>query len=206
MLKTLWIVSVLLFAGTANASVLFEPYGGYSVGNLSETAAGATTSTSGSINGFGYGGRVGFVFNHFAIVAGEYQGISAKEQLTGSTTPVNWTQSTYFGTLGFQVPMGLRVLASYGWDLEADESGATPTHYKGTAVKFGIGWHLMYHVAINAEYTIYTVTNYRQNTTTGPISDLYSKFNYSAGMVTLSFPFTFFHWGHGGGRNKSRGY
>src|SRR5437016_5209761 len=113
---------VLLFVSShSGASILFEPYGGYSVGTVSQTSTSQTDT--GSINGFGYGGRGGFLFNHFALVAVEYQSLSAKEKLDAQTTSVSWNQAAWLGTLGIQTPFGLRLLGSYGWDLQIDQGG-----------------------------------------------------------------------------------
>lgn len=193
------ITSLLLLAFASlisvktQAAVLFEPYGGYSVGNIS-TTTNAGASDSGSANGFGYGGRVGFLMHHFVVLSAEYQAINAKEQLKSSAaTQTDWKSHALFATIGFQAPRGFRLLGSYGWDAQTDEA-TTPnaTRYKGTAAKLLIGWHLPTTMAINLEYTIYHYTDSTVNGVTSKIGDSYTKFDNSSVMATISFPFTFF--------------
>lgn len=209
-LCTMPVLFILAFAASANAGLLFEPYAGYAVGSIAlkiaDTASVSPGYTdSGSINGFGYGGRVGFLLQHFVIVAAEYQAITAKEKFSKSTTITDWTQKTMFATIGFQAPRGFRLMGSYGWDFQADEASTpNPTHYKGTALKFAIGFHLPMPVALNLEYTIYKLTDYTQNAVSAKISDTYSKLDYSTVMATLSFPFELFHMSGGGGEGRHR--
>ncbi len=183
----------------ARASVLFEPYGGVGSGTLGvETTEYAD---SGAINGLMYGGRVGLLWQHFLIVAGEYQALSGKEKLGSKSSTVDWDQNTTFATLGFQAPMGFRMMGSYAPTSTVNAGGMS---YKGSAYKLTLGWCLLSEVAINADYTIYNFTDYGLNGTHGKISDTYKKFSYSAAMVSLSFPLTFMHFG-GGSQHKSGG-
>lgn len=199
----------LMLAGVrANASLLLEPYAGYSDGSFSGTPVGTTTANTATIDGFGYGGRIGFMLQHFMILAYEYQGLSNTYRSTpaGSTTSTtySWTQATQFATVGFQAPMGFRILGSYGFSLHANEACEPASSYTGTAYKLAVGWRLMPDVAVNVEYSIYNMVNLTSGGVTSKISDDYSKFNYSAAMVNISFPFTFFHMSGGGGGGKSR--
>ena len=202
------ILMTMIAAGSlAKASILFEPYGGYSVGsgsNKYSTAVGngvnigKTTGASG--NGFGYGGRVGFLAQHFLILAGEYQVINGQEQFDGATSKIDFKQNTIFVTAGFQSPRGFRLMGSYGFDAQADEgSGASPAHLKGTALKFAIGWHLPMPVALNLEYTIYKYTQSTTNGATSTIADTYEKYDRSTVMATISFPFELGRGSSGGG-------
>jgi hypothetical protein len=190
-----------IFSASAKAAVLIEPYGGYAVGSMSKTYLStfsdgslAGNTYSGSNNGFAYGGRVGLLLKHFVILAVEYQGVALSEKFSSSTTTANWDGHTLFGTFVFQSPAGFRLMGSYGWDAQADEA-TTPdkTHYKGSALKLAIGWHLPMPVAINLEYTIYKFNDATNNGTKSAITSSYSKFDYSTVMATLSFPLTLGH-------------
>ena len=189
------------FAIESHASLLIEPYGGYSLGTLSATPD-SGTETNSSINGFTYGARGGFVFRHFVILAYEYQALSATQKTSGSAD-MNWTQGTQYVTLGFQAPNGLRLLGSYGFALNADVN-TTPydTKYNGSAYKLTVGYRFLRDVAINAEYAIYNLNNSTQNGVSSKISDNYSKFSDSAVMFNISIPLTFFNSSGGGGRSR----
>jgi hypothetical protein len=213
MLQRLFVLMLLACAGFAShASLLFEPYGGYAVGTLARkysatfpTGSLAGTTESASVNGFGYGGRVGFLLHHFVIIAGEYQAISAKEK-SDHGVPVNWDQHTTFATLGFQAPRGFRLMGSYGFDAQVDESTLPDkTQYKGTAMKFALGWHLPMAVAINIEYSIFKFTDQSVNGVSAKMADLYDKFDYSTVKANISFPFEFGMGGRGSSSSGSRG-
>jgi hypothetical protein len=206
-LNILSLLALGFAASAAHASLLFEPYGGYSVGSVSATATGGGTSSSASVDGLTYGGLGGFMLDHFLILAYEYQGISATEKVSGVSSSYKWNQTNQFATIGFQAPQGLRLMGSYGFNVNAVDNSTTPgTTFTGSAYKFAIGWKILRHVAINAEYTIFNLTNASYNGTSSKISDSYSKFNYSQAMVNISFPFTFFGSGGGGssGGGKTR--
>lgn len=192
-----------LLSAKTQAAILFEPYGGYSVGSIS-TTTNADASDSGSVNGFGYGGRIGFLMHHFVVLSAEYQAVNAKEQMkSSSATQTDWKSHALLATIGFQAPGGFRLLGSYGWDAQADESTKpNVTHYKGTAAKLLIGWHLPTTMAINLEYTIYHYTDSSVNGVTSKIGDNFTKFDNSSVMATISFPFTFLN-GMGRGRSSS---
>jgi hypothetical protein len=206
MFKFIAAVFLMTVGLNAGASVLFEPYGGYALGTISRTAATGGASDSGTIDGFDYGGRLGFMIQHFLIAAAEYQGISATEKMSTAATSEGWSQHTLYATLGFQAPRGFRLMGSYGWDFEATESN-TPnaTQYKGTAYKILMGYHLPAHVALNIEYAIHQANTETTSGTSSSVSSNYSKFNYSTVIASISFPFTFFH--HlGGGDGESSGH
>ncbi|MGZ3722509.1 MAG: outer membrane beta-barrel protein [Bdellovibrionales bacterium] len=210
LIRIMILMSLASSGAFAQAGLLFEPYGGYSVGSTSKKYSAAYpvgslagTNESASVNGFAYGGRVGFLLQHFVIVAAEYQAINAKEKADTATTQTNWTQHTMFATLGFQAPRGFRLMGSYGFDAQADEATTPdPTHYKGTALKFAIGWHLPTTMALNLEYTIYKYTDTTTNSVNAKIADGYEKYDYSTVMATISFPFDF---GGGMGHRSSGG-
>ena len=203
-------IAMFVVGSFAQASVLFEPYAGYSVGSASNKYSSAAVNgvnigktNSASVNGFGYGGRVGFLAKHFLILAGEYQVINGQEQFDGATGKVDFKQNTIFATVGFQSPRGFRLMGSYGIDAQADEgSGANPAHLKGTALKLAIGWHLPMTCALNLEYTIYKYTQSTTNGVTSTLGDTYEKYDRSTVMATISFPFELGRSG-GGGENQS---
>lgn len=207
------LLCLIFLNARAGASLLIEPYGGYTVGTESvqysatyPIVAKQGYTDNASINGFAYGGRAGFLLRHFVIVAVDYQVFNGKEKFNLATTSVNWTQTTTFATLGFQAPMGFRFMGSYGFNTAITEDGVPPTNFKGSAYKVAIGWRILSDVAINAEYTIFKLTDYTQNGVTGKVSDGFSKLDYSTAMITLSFPLEFFHVGGGGNSGgKSRG-
>lgn len=207
------LLCLIFLSAFAEASLLLEPYGGYTVGTESvqfsstyPIASKQGYTDNASINGFAYGGRAGFLLRHFVIVAVDYLAFSGKEEFNLATTSVNWTQTTTFATLGFQAPMGFRFLGSYGFNTAITEDGVPATNYKGSAYKVVIGWRILSDVAINAEYTIFKLTDYTQNGVAGKVSDGFSKLVYSTAMITLSFPLEFFHvggGGHSGGKSHS---
>jgi hypothetical protein len=110
-----------------------------------------------------------------------------------------------FATLGFQAPRGFRLMGSYGFDAQVDEATLPDvTHYKGTAMKFAIGWHLPMAVAINLEYSIFKFNDRTVNGVNAKMADLYDKFEYSTVKANLSFPFEFGMGGRGSSSGRSR--
>ncbi len=214
MSKNLWIaILVLFFTGVrTEAGVLFEPYAGYSVGNVSykylttvSTPALQGYTDSATANGFTYGGRVGLVLHHYAILAGEYQVIDAKLKFDKSVTDLNAKETTTFLVAGFQMPLGLRMLVGYGIDARADmDTAPNKTLYKGTAYKITLGWIVPAGFALNLEHTIFKYTSATSAGVSTTLSDTYSKFDASSTMVNVSFPFTFLHGGSGHAANNAR--
>jgi hypothetical protein len=198
-MRALFLALVLLTATASHASLLIEPYAGYGIGTLSTKAIGSDTTKNGASSGVVYGGRLGFLARHFAILAAEYQGMNGKMKMDDVATSDKWQQSSIFAEMGFQSAMGFRLLGGYAFDARMTQAGTPNTVFKGSAYKFTLGWVTPADFAINAEYTIYNLKTSTQNGVSTTLNDSFSKYDYSVAMVTLSLPLTFFS---GGGRGR----
>ncbi len=196
-MRNLSLLLLALLSLNARASFLIEPYAGYGMGSVQRTLLSGTAGSA-SVSGFAYGGRAGFVASHLAILAADYQGMSGKEKVDTAAKPNGWRQSALYVDMGFQTTMGFRMLAGYAFNSELVESGTPDVRYKGTAYKIVLGWILPDDIALNAEYAVHRMSTIESGGATLTVKDTYSKFEYAAGMVTLSLPITFFGTsGHG---------
>lgn len=176
----------------ANANLLVEPYAGYSMGNLKTTAVVTNAQEESNIDGFAYGGRVGWNFGGF-FLGGEYQAMRGKRKVDGGEEEaLNWENKTIFGLLGLQSELGFRIFAGISVRPHESVESTTPERTKmtGSAQKIGIGYRYFgAPFALNAEYVIYKLEKYEVGAVKGGTKDLYSKMDYNALMLSISFPF-----------------
>lgn len=187
-------LSVLIFAIStqAHAGLLLEPYFGYTMGDYKTTATGTNAQENGKIDGMSFGGRAGWIYSGF-FFGGEYQAARAQLKLDGAGEGTNWSNTSIFGVLGYESMMGLRIFAGMTVQDHESELSTTPEHtvYKGSAKKIGVGYRYRVPFAINAEYIMYDFDKYAVGSVKGALSERFAKFNYSAIMFSLSFPFEF---------------
>ncbi|MGE0529253.1 MAG: outer membrane beta-barrel protein, partial [Bdellovibrionales bacterium] len=173
-----------------------EPYLGYSKGDIDYKVADdlpliGGPAFGGEIAGLSYGARLGWMFKPF-FIAGEYQVTKGKQKLDTAATDTDWTNTTTYGILGLQLDMGFRIYGGVSINHESvDEAeGGGETTYTGSAKKLGLGYRFSAPIALNAEYIMYDFDKYK---TTGSSSvnrsEVYSKMDYNAVMLNLSFPF-----------------
>lgn len=188
---------IMLVAQPSRASLLFEPYAGYAIGDYKFTGASTNPDTSlqdkdftGNIDGFAYGAKAGWSFGSI-ILGGEYQAIRAQKKLAGATQEVNWYNTSVFGIAGIQLGMGLRLFAGMTVMPHKSEESTTPESniYTGSAQKISLGYHYKMPFALNVDYIIYKFDKVKQGNETTKIKDLMSKLNYTTLLFTLSFPF-----------------
>ncbi len=181
----------------AHAGFLFEPIVGYSLGNYKVTGAALNpdvtqqnVTTTGNIDGFTYGGRAGFLYGSF-FLGGEYQASRAQLKLDGAGEGTNWSNVSIFGVAGVEFALGLRIFAGMTVVPHESQVSTTPERikYLGSAKKVGIGYRYKVPFAVNAEYVMYEFDKYEQGAVKGNVKDRLSKFDYSAVVLSLSFPF-----------------
>ncbi len=189
--------ALLFFVAQSQAGILFEPYAGYTIGDLKmntgaayPVAAMQSHSYSGSIDGFGYGAKLAWTFDRLYF-GGEYQAARAKEKLNSSDTVTDWNNTSIFGIVGLQLYQGLRL--SYGMTVtpHKSEEVGDPDRitYTGSAQKLSLGFRYRAPFAINVDYIQYNLKKFTQGTTEGFVKDRFDKLNYSAFLLSISFPF-----------------
>lgn len=193
------ILAVLMLVGAqANAGFLFEPYAGYTMGDLKiRTSANyplvdlQNKTFSGSIDGFAFGAKLAYTFGGGFFLGGEYQAARAKEKLSNDSEATDWKNTSIFGILGYQMRNGLRL--SYGMTVTphiSEEAGdPDPTIYEGNAQKLSLGFRYNTPFAINVDYVIYELDKFKSGSTVGKVKDRFDKFNYTAFLLSISFPF-----------------
>jgi len=187
------------FLPQAQGSVLFEPYAGYAMSDLKMTGTATNPelalqnqTTTASVDGFAYGGRLGMRFGMF-FVAGEFQGMRGRRQLKGTSEATDWRSQSTFATLGIEPGFGLRLMGSKLIQHRVElMTVPESTFYMGDGYKLGLGFRFMESAAVNAEYVVYNIkkTNYAH--VEYEVDRHFSQFRASAIIVTLSLPFEFF--------------
>jgi|GEM_PF-2199801 len=189
-LKSLAVLLLFALSTQARAGLLLEPYAGYTMGNYKTTAVTTNLEENGSVDGASFGGRAGWMMGGF-FLGGEYQTSRAQLKLDGAGEGTNWANTSIFGVLGYEMFMGLRIFAGMTVTPHESEVSTTPTRtkYTGEAKKVGIGYR--YHVpfAVNAEYIMYEFDKVEIGGVKSKVKERLSKFDYSAIMLSLSFPF-----------------
>lgn len=192
-MKYLMALALLTFGSlTAHANLLIEPYGGYAMGNMKTTAVTTNVQEESNIDGFAYGGRVGWNFGAF-FLGGEYQAMRGKRKIDGSEEEANnWENKSIFGLMGLQSELGFRIFAGITVRPHESTESTSPERTKltGSAQKIGIGYRYFgAPFALNAEYIMYKLDKYEVGALKGNTKDLFSKSNYNALMLSISFPF-----------------
>ena len=196
-LKSIAVLFLLITGTKASAGIMFEPYVGYTMGNYKVTGAAThpdvsqqNITTSGSVDGFTYGGRLGWVYGSFFIGA-EYQAARAQLKLDGANESTNWMNTSIFGLLGIEFAMGLRAFAGMTVVPHESEISTLPerTKYVGSAKKVGIGYRYRVPFAVNAEYVMYELDEFQIGSLKGKTKERFSKFEFSAVILSVSFPF-----------------
>lgn len=192
-------LAVLLFSTKIYAGVLFEPYAGYSIGNMKFATTAAfpvasmqSQSFTASADGFSYGGKLAWNFSQLYI-GGEYQAVRASQKLTNATTATDWTNTSVFGILGYQMLNGLRIFGGMSVIPHKSVEAGTPdpTVYTGNAWKVGVGYRYRVPLAVNVDCIKYDLTKYKAGTLEGDMKTRFNKFDYSAFLISISFPFEF---------------
>ncbi len=187
---------------TSHASLIFDPYLGYGAGQIKYKYADDLssvslrgTSDSGRADGFVYGARAGILFSDFLITAVEYQAITGTQKIKSTNHSDTFTQDTLYASIGYRTPLGIRFIGSYGFDTKIKATpggGGENTNSDGTAYKILIGYLVPQFFSINAEYAIYNIKRIKQDGVTLERAQVFSSYDYSRMMITLSFPFRFF--------------
>lgn len=170
----------------AHAGILIEPYAGYSVGSLK------MNEDDGNVDGLAYGGRLALNFGRLMLGA-DYQGIRAKAKFKGEGESPNWNATTLYGFAGLQFYSGFRLTAAVSVTPHESVMDTMPdeTTFKGSAYKFGVGYLYSQPIAINVEYSVYKLDEYKIGALEGKTKDAFDTLKYSSIILSLSFPFHF---------------
>lgn len=160
------------FSTQAQASIYVEPYLGYFIGKMDRG------TTKYDVHGFNYGGRLGY--SALGLAGGlEYQ----TGMLKDNATPNNDITPTDIGLfVSYKLPMLLRVYAGYFFSSEAKVG--TNNTYKGSGMKFGIGFTTLPFVILNLDY----MTNTYDKDSNGAVSP---KIESTGFLFNVSIPFEF---------------
>lgn len=184
------IVAALMFGALqTQAGILFEPYAGYTMGDLKLVNT-SDVASSGSIDGFGYGGKLSWTFSNYYF-GGEYQAARARQKMNNSESLNDWSNTSIFGVIGIQFDMGFRISAGMTVSPHRSEQAGNPdkTIYTGSAKKVSIGYRYRAPLAINIDYIMYEFDKFKEGTAEGKVKERFDKMDYSAFMLSISFPF-----------------
>lgn len=142
-MKKLFVILSLLVATNANAGILLEPYVGYQIGQLKDSA-----DNKPDVTGMGYGARVGFTLP-LVFFAFDYSAAALDYEYQSTKLDADYTAMA--AVVGVSLPL-IRLWAGYNFSAELDVDGDT---YKGAGMKAGLGFKLpVLPISLNAEYII----------------------------------------------------
>lgn len=186
-MKKLLSVVVFVLGAQAQAGILAEPFLGYDQSSIKSTDLGGTTGGAKN-SGMDYGARIGYRFNQGVWVAAEYTGGSgtSKSEVAGNPDQ-DYTKTALGAVIGYNTGR-LRFWGGYGISdavkLKTDNVDVT-----GTNMKLGFGFMATSHVSVNLEYIVPKYTKLKASGVEFDVKDVYSKFDSSGAMLSVSFPF-----------------
>lgn len=196
-MRILMLMLLSCLSSAVSAGVMFEPYAGYTTGNISVNGASThplvevqTLESKGTIDGLAYGGRLALTHRSFLLGA-DYQGMRAKLKLKGVDEAQDWNSTAVFGIVGWQFFSGLRIYAGMTvMDYKATQA-TSPDElmFTGSARKIGIGYKYSSPVAVNLEYVEYHFDDFEVGAFKGKVKENYEKLDYSTVILAVSFPF-----------------
>lgn len=184
-------VFIMVLGVQANAGFLAEPFVGYDQSTFKYTDIGGTSSGATS-SGMDYGARLGYRFNQGLVLALEYAGGSGKSKSdTAGSTDSDYTKTAMGAIIGYDFGR-FSIWGGYGFSdkLTIKTTGQTDTDYSGTNFKVGFGYKVVNHVSVNLDYIIPKYTKFTSSGTESDISTVFSKFETSGAMFSVSFPFS----------------
>jgi hypothetical protein len=190
----------LVFSTASQASLLIEPFLGYSMMDVDQAT---TPARKGEANGLGYGARLGA---QFMGLMGGFQYDSAMsaelESTNGLVTTKDDLKRTHMGVfVGYNLPIMFRFWGTYffnseveGEDSENSNGGvnyidATET-LSGSGYGLGLGWTGLPFLSINLEYRKFEYDEEEDTNSTPTTSNIDPKIETSEIMISVSFPFT----------------
>jgi predicted porin len=188
---------LMLTGAPAIAGIMFEPYAGYTTGNIKvdgssghPLSAVQSVDDSGTVDGVAYGARLAWTFSQFYLGA-EYQGMRAKEKLKDADDSPAWNSTAVYGIVGLQFFTGIRLYVGMTvQDFETTEDlSPEPLKHTGSARKIGIGYRYSAPVAVNLEYNEFDFNDVEGAGVKNKTSASYDKLDYSAVVLSISFPF-----------------
>ncbi len=142
------------WAAETRGGLLVEPAVTYEIGNTTTNYPPPFTSSTGRVDGFGIGARLGFHFNESVFLAMDWR--FAKPHVRDSINyNANATSTNYGPVLGLEMPdIGLRIWGAMilGGDLDPDSSNNFDVKLQNASgSRLGVGFHLA-SVSLNLEY------------------------------------------------------
>lgn len=181
----------------ADIGVFLEPIVSYEATSTTIAYPSPLSNSTGSLDGFGLGARVGFHINDILFIAAD--GRYAKPTFKDSSNNLDSTATEYnYGpVIGLQMPfVGLRLWGGYvmGGELESGESQSVSAKFSNAnGYRLGAGFHI-WAFSLNIEYQSikYGATALDQ---VGPFSNISAGNNISldehAYLASVSFPIEF---------------
>jgi len=174
-----------------SSGFLLEPYVGYSTGSWTcGSSGGCSSSTTVTVSGVTFGGRLGYELNGFLFGADytsgswsdSYNGISDKYTPSDIGIFIGYDSGTWFrGFVTYNVSSSLSDSATQG----GASASLTAT---GTGFKVGLGYRVLPYLSVNLEYLSDVYTKEKQN---GNTTSLSPSVTYGLFGLSVSFPFMF---------------
>lgn len=171
------------------AGLIADPFVGLNTGSSNGTTiAGVKTGSNNS--GLDYGLRAGYLFGQSFWTAIEYTGGSGKDKDSSSETDYSRTATGL--VLGYKLPNKYNIWLGYGVsDKITYKTSLIDLYTSGTNLKFGFGYELAKNVAVNVEYVLTNYSKFGSGSTELNLKDVYSKYDVSFAVISISFPFGF---------------
>lgn len=142
-------------AATSEGGLFLEPAITYQVSTTSTNYPPPFSNSSGNLDGFGLGGRVGFHLNEAFFLGLDLRYLMPKYKDSAAQYDADGTQANWGAVVGMQMPdFGFRVWAAavLGGELNPKSSGSLDVKFgEATGYRVGAGFHLA-SFSLNLEY------------------------------------------------------
>lgn len=190
MKSTLLAFVFVLFAGTAHAGLMLEPYIGFESGQVvavNHLAGDLSAKTSGLMGGIRVAYSLPILF---------WAGLDYSMLPTGSARPdivgenYNYSRSDLYLVAGVDLPILFRVWAGYGLmnSLVLKKSTGDETYTGGTSLKLGVGFKMIPFVTVFLEGYNHKAKDVSANGIDGAISDFFGAYEDGGFTIGASFP------------------
>ena len=185
-MKRLLIASLFLFASSAQAGFLLEPYAGLSFGSGENSA---TIKTEYDYNAPMLGARAGY--QYLGLMFGLDYSMGMDQKTAGSTVTADVSQSTLGLFVGYNLPVMLRAWAAYylNTSLEVEAGTSVGDEFNGKGYGLGVGFTGLPFVSLNLEYRMMTFDEYKDKSagSTATLSGA-SEIDFNQILLSVSLP------------------
>lgn len=188
MLRIFIVVFGVMFAQWASAGFMAEPFLGLASGSMTGTTLTGGTLTPTEHTTYGLGARLGYRWGGF------WTGLEASYLMgtaKASSSSYDWTDTNMGLMFGYDMTNKYRVYAGYMFssDIKQKDSSSAEATYKGSAIKFGIGYFFQPRWTFNVDLLMHSFSKVAMSGSEASVSDIYGSLKDTPLMISFGYVF-----------------